>query len=853
MQSVRSWCTATGDAVRSWCSATRDAERRCFRPSAWLLALDAWIPVPFDLVSVRGYSSRVFAVLSFGGLSLRSYCLVITAAAGAALPRCEPPAELDSASAPVLSGGSQESGQQSLSAALPLLFVLGLANSRWHGRFWRVLALPIAISLYADSSTELRWCGHGRRQLTVPQLFAWLFTGLNTALLFGMLLRLATLLFTDPPAAAALVSPQSHNCVVRAFSRVVAGCKEWVRSELPLRADAPQPRAQATPRLPVRIVVALALSTCIVSLACIAQICSALLLQRHGPQLLALVLEDISHARLALRALLSMGRLRALHLPEPERVVDNAASLDRVLAYLHELLAGVGPPSIASAPVALIVGAAIATANELAWKVHMLRRAYRKCALLVPDPDAALRPAAATPETEAASTAVASVRAREPRGRLRADLHKLGTSGFWLGMDGPGQPGQPQAAAWGRRLSLRPSLPPPLSARTSGPQPRAQPSLREQQRQAHEAAAPAAAALGQPAGAAVDGSKGTQSQATVALPIAEVAAAPLRSRAAPPALLAHESRAGSEPHFAALPRWPASSSTDLDLQQFPPPSPTRRAPADAGRALDAAAHADADSREALLAEMQNASCYFAFYLIPISAANTLTAFCAVSLAASLLVFSLICAPAREQLWLSWFTWSVFSAIVIDPLLRRVLFTGVVATRHRVIMARAFRTADFVYSFSLGPLFGATLVLLRCLLGLLFALSSLARTDVSLLPGPASGLDAAYTAWQATLKLHAASRDEDKPHPVEAAPAADDSERREPPAAAASAHACLESGSSRAALPPQQRPSATHAASPRPGAVRRILAATAAGLKPSGYHRGPAVMPLSCGRRSGPLL
>ncbi|KAJ1624811.1 hypothetical protein T492DRAFT_1044604 [Pavlovales sp. CCMP2436] len=147
------------------------------------------------------------------------------------------------------------------------------------------------------------------------------------------------------------------------------------------------------------------------------------------------------------------------------------------------------------------------------------------------------------------------------------------------------------------------------------------------------------------------------------------------------------------------------------------------------------------------------SAYWAFYLIPTQAANSIVAFAALSAALSLLVFSLLCAPVRVRLWTSWLSIGYVSALGVDYCLRLCLFQGLLGTREGPRLPRLFRAADLLFSFTLGPVAGTSSVLLRAVLASLVALAGFARIDVPLLPRTLAAWDPLFAAWQAMLKLH----------------------------------------------------------------------------------------------------
>ena len=121
-----------------------------------------------------------------------------------------------------------------------------------------------------------------------------------------------------------------------------------------------------------------------------------------------------------------------------------------------------------------------------------------------------------------------------------------------------------------------------------------------------------------------------------------------------------------------------------------------------------------------------------FYFISFATFNAAAAFIIVSSFCSLLFFTIFAPILRKQLWVTLFLSSGLGAIIAGSIMRKVLFTGVVATRTTVRYTRLFIWMDFWYSFTLGPVSAATTVLLRYLALLCCSISSLARLDEPLI-------------------------------------------------------------------------------------------------------------------------
>jgi hypothetical protein len=234
----------------------------------------------------------------------------------------------------------------------------------------------------------------------------------------------------------------------------------------------------------------------------------------------------------------------------------------------------------------------------------------------------------------------------------------------------------------------------------------------------------AAAAAPSAAAAAAAELEATDFDAGAAAPAAAAGAHPAAavSREAPPA--AHHLPSAAQPGSP-----PGDTPTGCRPSRAPDAAPSR--------ALD----------------VETYSVYWAFYLIPISAGNSLVAFSVLSLTVSLLAFSALCEPVRARLWTSWLTLSYACALGADYALRRLLFQGLLATRDRLRAPRLFRLCDLVYSFTLGPVAGTSSVLLRIVLGGLCALAGLARIHVPLLPRALASWDPVFAAWMSMLKLH----------------------------------------------------------------------------------------------------
>ena len=89
-----------------------------------------------------------------------------------------------------------------------------------------------------------------------------------------------------------------------------------------------------------------------------------------------------------------------------------------------------------------------------------------------------------------------------------------------------------------------------------------------------------------------------------------------------------------------------------------------------------------------------------FYFISFATFNAAAAFIIVSSFCSLLFFTIFAPILRKQLWVTLFLSSGLGAIVAGSIMRKVLFTGVVATRTTVRYTRLFIWMDFWYSFTL---------------------------------------------------------------------------------------------------------------------------------------------------------
>lgn len=619
--------TNTGDVFGPLASPQR-------HPLATLLKrLDARCPVPFDLVSPDGCHSRVLAVLAFGGLTLRAYRVVLARSFGdGVLPRCAPHVPFSQGALTELVGSLG-----SLWQALPFACVLGLANSRWHGASWRLVALPYAAALLAESSFELLYCaqwpqasggaGGASRGRPVRQLVAQLLLAVDVLIFLGVLLRLLRLLHTGSArgtAGAALrgaISPAQRSGALESGRAVRA-------------ADGTAGRL-----VPLRLWVGLWLSLTVVLLLCAAQLRLGMLLWVDGPSAVLRLGETVRRAEAQLRA--SGG---------------DAQWLAGLLAEAQRLLSACALPAAAALGPSVAAGALAGLCNDVCCKAIAVRR----CRRLVLELGALALPAG------------------------------------------------------------RGARPPSPAAHASPGAGRSLQQAEEQAEQAEQAERGRESALRSLAG-----------EGTAQLPSVGAPGVPF---------------AGGTPPLAA------SESAAV--------GPLGSAPACGERPEHGSAEGGVDSRAQLprSVDLSPFSAYWAFYLIPISVANSAVAYALLSAACTLLAFSLACAPVRQRLWTSWLTLGYVSALGLDYCLRRALFQRLLATRHSPRLPRLFRLADFAYSFTLGPVAGTSSVGCRLLCGCGCALAGLARIDVPLLPRSVSTWDPAFAAWQAMLKLHVVPTD-----------------------------------------------------------------------------------------------
>ncbi|KAJ1629309.1 hypothetical protein T492DRAFT_1012169 [Pavlovales sp. CCMP2436] len=362
--------TRAGETTRAGCCAGGSSSiGRC------LAQVDRWIPVPFDLVSSHGYTSRSFALFAIAGLSLRAYTRFLATYIGVTLPHCES------------LGGERLDGEnlgddgvfavealETMFSAVPYVMIIGISGSRWHGRFWRLLALPVAFGLLSDSITEFGACAFRDESsmLTVALIFEWALSAINGMLLLLMTLRLVGLLVTDPPASAS-PPPAGASAPRHACHRLVSGFRRWMESDLPAKPDAAD--ARPAPRLPLRLVIAMSLSACIIVLACVAQVCAAVLMYRHGPRLLGILRGHVSVTREALRVLLTSEQLLPLlsklgPMLDPQAAAASVQAAHALLAWAEDMLSFAGPPFAASLPPSLVCGAILAAVNWFAWNAY---------------------------------------------------------------------------------------------------------------------------------------------------------------------------------------------------------------------------------------------------------------------------------------------------------------------------------------------------------------------------------------------------------------------------------------------------------------------------------------------------
>lgn len=646
--------------------------------------LDSWIPVPFDLVSARGYASRTLAVASTSAILLRAYVALLAGLLGTRPPQCERPADAEAQ----IRGAVTVDQLAQMDTTVFLLFFLGMANSRWHGRWWRLLAAAPAAALLGGSALELRWCALEASVggVGVAQLFEWMLVGLNTGLLAFTCARLILLLFTDsPPPAAVTAEAKAEPSGLRRACCALRCARAWFASELPAASGAPPCRT--LPRLPLRLVVALSLSACVVLMAAAAQACAAALVARLSGGALRVLGRDVMRTRHALHALLvdhadgtdapltptphahSPAAAAAAVAAAAHALRAHAADVDTVLSWLETVVVQWLPPALEALPAALLVGAVLAALNDLGWKAHAVRRSLAVCAHLTSGAGAAGGSAGASddapqPAPRRLARRASSYAAEWAGGALspRATPRQASSGG-----DTPSQPSRSPAPG------MRTPVPPPLSTPPLPPPPPPPP---------------------------------------------------------------------------------------------PPPSPPP-APAGLERAL-----------------LQQQPIYLAFFVVPMAVANSLLAFLLVSLVGTALAFTALCAPLRRALWYNLILLSALSAAT-EWLIRWLMFTRVVAAKDAVRLPRLFRLADFVYSFTLGPVYSIAVSSWRLLLGSLCALSALARySDESLLPSALRRLDPAHSAWLAMLRLHALGVAEGEPTGLVLLRAADVAPAAHAPAAAA---------------------------------------------------------------------
>ena len=124
--------------------------------------------------------------------------------------------------------------------------------------------------------------------------------------------------------------------------------------------------------------------------------------------------------------------------------------------------------------------------------------------------------------------------------------------------------------------------------------------------------------------------------------------------------------------------------------------------------------------------------YWGFYFISFATFNAAAAFLLVAAFCSVLSFTFYAPLIRQRLWFALFLSSGIGSLILGTIGRKMLFTGVIATRTNVRYHRLYRWVDFAYSFTLGPLSAATTVLLRYVVLFLCSLSSLARLDQPLI-------------------------------------------------------------------------------------------------------------------------
>ncbi|KAG8462410.1 hypothetical protein KFE25_012230 [Diacronema lutheri] len=356
-------------------------------------SVDGCCPVPFDLISPNGCHSRTLAVLVFGGLTLRAFLSILAQSFGDdALPRCAPRAR----AAPGAFVGLGDS-LGSLWQALPFACVLGLANSRWHGAGWRLLALPYAAVLLAESSALLVTCSAppragaaeaeigSSRSGPVRHQVARMLAAVDVFVFAGVLVCLLALVLGAAPratgrAAGPPASPADAE-LERACGSAGAGPSSGDAAIEPCATTRPSAglggatahhAAKArgpvgAPAVPLRLWVGLWLSLAVVLLICVAQLYAARLLSRVGSRRVAELLDAVRRAEAQLERTAGAESTGSADARWLLRVVRQA---ERVLsAYALPVAHAVGPSAAA--------GALVALCNDLRWKAVAICRCRR--------------------------------------------------------------------------------------------------------------------------------------------------------------------------------------------------------------------------------------------------------------------------------------------------------------------------------------------------------------------------------------------------------------------------------------------------------------------------------------------
>ena len=137
----------------------------CFRADRDSTCHPDCVAAPFDLLGERVYS-RALAVVTFASFTWRaflSYFVLLTGTDPTAFALCNTTGGVEFSDDENLEALQQVSAildvAQSGLLAFPLATLIGLGNSRWHGRCWAFVAPVVAMLAWSTGWRTLRFCG----------------------------------------------------------------------------------------------------------------------------------------------------------------------------------------------------------------------------------------------------------------------------------------------------------------------------------------------------------------------------------------------------------------------------------------------------------------------------------------------------------------------------------------------------------------------------------------------------------------------------------------------------------------------------------------------------------------------